>query len=94
MVNGLRKLGGSCNVSSIAASDKRETTKQKPTHPRKKKEKRKQKKEKKEDEANFAAAFVITRRGCNLGGLHWQCTIGRMIYKNEEGIASKRGLSF
>ena len=37
LVNGLRKLGGSCNVSSDAlAAYKRETDKQKPKHPREK----------------------------------------------------------
>ena len=94
MVNGLRKLGGSCNVSSIASTDKRETSKQKPTHPRERKNMRKprrrrRKAKKEEDKANFSGAFVIKRRGCNLGGLHWQCTIGRMIYHHEQEIASR-----
>ena len=82
MVNGLRKLGGSCNVSSIASTDKRETSKQKPTHPRERKNMRKprrrrRKAKKEEDKANFSGAFVIKRRGCNLGGL--LCTSSALL---------------
>ena len=52
---------------------------------------RRKKEKKVEDKANFSGAFVIKRRGCNLGGLHWQCTTGRMIYHHEQEIASRGG---
>ena len=88
MVNGLRKLGGSCNVSSIASTDKRETSKQKPTHPRKRKSRRKPRGKKKKRKKRRIKPISLGHLSSNVEGAIWGVCFALAVHYWPDDLSS------